>query len=102
MAAAGIYALEHNVGRLGQDHLHAKILCEELSKKSFVQSILPVETNIVIVEIKAPCTAKAIAAALREKEILAIAISATQVRLVTHLDISDEMIKRTSKIIREM
>jgi len=102
MAAAGIYALKHHVNRLKQDHLHAKMLCEEFSKKNFVQNIFPVETNIVILEIKPPCTAEAIATALKEKNLLTIAISPTQVRLVTHLDISDEMTMQAIRIIRQL
>ena len=48
MAAAGIYALQHHVDRLQEDHKHASQLAEALRKKEFVETVLPVETNIVI------------------------------------------------------
>ncbi len=102
MAAAGIYALQNNVERLKQDHLHASMLCAALSKKNFVQNIMPVETNIVIFEVKNSYSAGAIAQALKEKNILAIAISPAQIRFVTHLNINDEMIAETIKIIGQL
>jgi len=52
MAAAGIYALEHHVQRLADDHAHADRLRQALEKKSFVKSMLSVETNIVIFEVE--------------------------------------------------
>ena len=51
LAAAGIFALEHNIERLAEDHQHAKLLAECLSEKDFVKNILPVETNIIIFEV---------------------------------------------------
>ncbi len=48
MAAAGIYALDHNISRLKEDHIKAKQIGDVLSHCSFVKEILPVETNIVV------------------------------------------------------
>jgi threonine aldolase len=92
MAAAGIYALEHHVDRLAEDHLHAQQIAAALAKKDFVGDIMPVETNIVILNMAAGQDPKKMAAKLKEKDILVIAISATQLRFVTHLDISPEMV----------
>jgi len=102
LAAAGIYALDNNIKRLTEDHLNAKRLADVLIKKDFTGEILPVETNIVIFEVKGRFTAKELAAVLKEKGILSIAISATQVRFVTHLDISKEMIDETIQIIDQL
>jgi len=102
MAAAGIFALENNVSRLAQDHIHAGMLAEALSGKNFIGHIMPVETNIVIVEVKGPATAAAVAAQLKEKGIRAIAISPTQIRFVTHLDISEQMIDEAVQVIRKL
>jgi len=98
LAAAGIFAMENNIDRLAQDHQRAQCVAETLQTKDFVENILPVETNIVIFEVGGRYTASALAAALAKKGILAIAISATQVRMVFHLDITDQMIEniRTS------
>ena len=102
LAAAGIYALEHHVERLADDHKNAKILSEALNKLAFVQSILPVETNIVIATIGGKYTAASFAAALKEKGILAIAMTPTQVRFVFHLDITESDLDRTIDIINSL
>jgi threonine aldolase len=99
MAAAGIYALEHHVERLSEDHVHAARIGEALEKKSFVNRILPVETNIILFEVDEPYCARTIAAQLKEAGILAIAISANQLRFVTHLDISPQMTDQVIKVI---
>lgn len=95
LAAAGIYALEHHIERLAEDHKNAKILSEALAKKEFVSSILSVETNIVIATIGGKYTAASFAAALKEKGILAIAMTPTQVRFVFHLNISESDLAKT-------
>jgi len=99
MAAAGIYALEHHVDRLAEDHEHAKLLAAALAKKDFVRNIMPVETNIVILEMENSCNPRTVAAQLKGKDILTIAISSSQLRLVTHLDISPAMVDRAIQII---
>ena len=95
MAAAGIFALENQVTRLQEDHLHAKLIAEALGKKDFIKSIMPVETNIVIANTKPEFPAAIIAQKLREKKIRVIDISSFQVRFVTHLGISPNMIEQT-------
>jgi threonine aldolase len=102
LAAAGIYALENNVDRLQEDHLHAKILADCLIQKDFVANILPVETNIVIATITGRYSAKTLVEKLQSNGILAIDISATQIRLVTHLDVSATMVKHTIEIIESL
>ncbi|HEY6979281.1 MAG TPA: GntG family PLP-dependent aldolase [Chitinophagaceae bacterium] len=102
LAAAGIYALDNHVERLKEDHDHAKLLAEALSAKDFVGKIFPVETNIIIFEVSKRFTAKQLTAKLKEQNVLTIAISSTQVRIVTHLDISSEMVERTIEIIKRL
>ncbi len=102
LAAAGIYALENNVDRLYEDHLHAKLLADCLIQKDFVANILPVETNIVIATITGRYSAKTLVEKLQSNGILAIDISATQIRLVTHLDVSATMVKHTIDIIESL
>ena len=99
LAAAGIYAMEHNIERLAEDHYKARCVAETLQSKEFTARILPVETNIIIFEPRGKYTASTLAAALAEKGILAIAISATQVRMVFHLDITDQMVERIRETI---
>jgi len=102
LAAAGIYALEHNVDRLKEDHLHARLIGEAFSKKNFVKHLLPVETNIIIFETTESVSAPALVARLREHHILAYAMSLVQVRLVVHLDITSEMAERTIDVIKDI
>ena len=102
MAAAGIYALEHNVARLTDDHRHAKEIATALQEKDFVGEILPVETNIIIFEVKGRFTARDLAAKMKGLGILLIAISPKQVRIVVHLDISPENVQQTIKVIQSL
>jgi threonine aldolase len=102
LAAAGIYALKNNVERLQQDHDHAKQIAEALKKKDFVGEILPVETNIVIFNIRQPWTAPGFVEKLKEHAILGHPISAAQVRLVTHLDVTPEMVEKTIDVINKL
>jgi threonine aldolase len=102
LAAAGIYALKNNVERLKHDHDHAKQIAEALRKKDFVSEILPVETNIIIFGVKQPWTAKCFVDKLKEHDILGHPISGTQVRLVTHLDVTPVMVEKTIDVITKL
>ena len=100
MAAAGTYALEHNIERLTIDHRHAKQVAEALLKKDFIGKMLPVETNIIIFEVRNDFyTAKSLADELLKFNIKVIPISPTQIRMVFHLDITEQMVKETLQII---
>ncbi|MEP6596927.1 MAG: GntG family PLP-dependent aldolase, partial [Ginsengibacter sp.] len=102
LAAAGIYALEYNVERLALDHLHAKQIAEALLKKDFTGKMLPVETNMIIFEVIGFYTAKTLTEAFQKFSILVMTISPTQIRLVLHLDISDEMVSETINVIQQL
>jgi threonine aldolase len=102
LAAAGIYAMDHHIERLADDHKNAKTLSDVLLTKDFVTSILAVETNIVIATIGGKYTAARLVAALKEKGVLAIAMTPTQLRFVFHLDISENDLARTIEILNEL
>ena len=102
LAAAGMYALDHHIDRLVDDHNNALTLSEALSKKDFVTSILPVETNIVIATIGGKYTATSFAATLKDKGILVIAMTPTQVRFVFHLDIHENDLAKTIDTINTL
>ena len=101
LAAAGIYALQHNISRLKEDHLHAKQIADALTIKDFVGEIFPVETNMVIFEVNVKYTAHSYANYLKEKGILCIPISETHIRMVTHLDVTPDMIAHLITVIQE-
>lgn len=102
LAAAGIYALENNIARMKEDHHHAKMMAEALTKKSFVQNMMPVETNILIFEVTAPYTAANFTEILSKHNVLAMAISPTQVRMVMHLDITRAMVELFESIVDQL
>ncbi|MCR6721550.1 MAG: beta-eliminating lyase-related protein [Chitinophagaceae bacterium] len=102
LAAAGIYALDNHITRLEEDHDHARLLATALADKSFVKFVLPVETNIIIFELKDGLSAPDLVNKFKEKNILAYAIAPNRVRLVVHLDISREMIDFTIRSLNEL
>jgi threonine aldolase len=102
LAAAGIYALNHHIDRLAEDHMHAKLIETSLRKKDFVGDILAVETNILIFEVKGKYTAPILSTILKENGILAIAISPTQIRFVLHLDVTPGQVQQTIDIIEKL
>ncbi|WP_316821724.1 GntG family PLP-dependent aldolase [Pedobacter gandavensis] len=99
LAAAGIYALDHHVQRLSIDHDHARTLAAALTQMNYVASVMPVETNIVLFEIAAGFNAENIVHLLAEKGVVCSTTGPRTVRMVTHLDISPEMIDQTIEII---
>jgi len=102
LAAAGIYALNHHIDRLEEDHQHTKLIESALMKKDFVGGILAVETNILIFEVKGKYTAPILSAILKERGILAISISPTQIRFVLHLDVTPDQVQQTIDIIEKL
>jgi len=102
LAAAGIYALDHHITRLAEDHQKARRLAALLENKTWVKSLFPVETNILVFELQGKYTPEQFCLSLKEAGILAAAVSATQVRMVVHLDISEAMITRTLAVLESM
>jgi threonine aldolase len=98
LAAAGIYALEHNVERLADDHANARLIAEVLAGSSRVRlELARVETNIVVFHLAddAPDAATVVAEA-RERGVLVFAFGPRTVRLVTHLDVDREACRRAA------
>ncbi len=100
LAAAGIYALENNIERLNVDHQHARQIAEALSEKDFIDSVLPVETNIVIAELKGRLNPLSFVELMRENDIFVMNISAQQIRMVVHLDVSADMVNKIVTTIK--
>lgn len=102
LAAAGIYALDNNIDRLREDHKKAKHLETVLEKQNYVKKVFPVSTNICIFELREGITSKDFVERMFEKGIKVIAFGPQLIRLVTHLDFTDEMLDTTIKILKEM
>jgi len=104
LAAAGIYALDHHIERLAEDHQKAKRLAEALSKIPGIK-IEPerVQTNILYFEVKKEgWTARRAVEELRQRGILVLLIQEPLIRAVTHLDVSEEDIERTISVFQEL
>ncbi|SHI87472.1 threonine aldolase family protein [Flavobacterium terrae] len=86
LAAAGIYALDHHVGRLEDDHRRAKELAHILQQLPWVASVEPVETNILIFSVQSYLNEKVIIDKLKEKGIHISSMGHGKLRIVTHLD----------------
>ena len=98
LAAAGLYALEHHVARLAEDHLNAQALAEGLQGVAGLEVELP-ETNIVWVN-AAPLLSARLVPALAERGVLAT--GSTRVRFVTHLDVTAADIAKTISTVRSI
>lgn len=104
VAAAGLFALDHHIGRLKDDHENARKLALGLKELKGI-SILPekVETNIVIFDAaQTGKTAYEIARAMKEKGVLIQAFAKTRIRLVTHLDVNREGIELALKAFEKV
>ena len=100
LAAAGIYALDHNIDRLIEDHKRAQYLGKVLEQMSYVESVLPVETNILIFTLTDRYTEKEFIAALNKNDIYAASTGPQAVRFVTHLDFTEEMMGKVEEVLR--
>jgi len=99
LAAAGIYALKNNVERLKEDHTKIKKIAAVLQQRNYVEKIYPPETNILIFETKPNKTANDFIQQLEQHNVKAIAFGKHLVRLVTHLDFSNEMCNKVCKVL---
>lgn len=102
LAAAALFALENNIGRLRDDHRRAKQLGGVLEKCPYVKSMMPVDTNILIFELIGEVTPERFLARLAEHQIKALPFGATEIRMVLHLDINDAGVQYTSDVLKSL
>jgi threonine aldolase len=102
LAAAGLFALEHNVNRLRDDHAKARVLERELRALPYVASVLPVETNIVIFSLAAGLAPEAFLRKLQSHGLRASGMGAQTIRFVFHLDISDDQLDAIVATLRKL
>ena len=104
LAAAGLYALDHHLDRLGDDHANAQLIGSCLRTNPRVRLIAdPLETNIVIFALaeNAP-DAAAVVSAARARGVLIVAFGPRTVRAVTHLDVTREQCERAASVLVEV
>ena len=103
LAAAGIYALDHNINRLITDHQKAQEIGDILKKLSFVNKVEPIETNIIIFEIdETRMKGDDFVKKLRQKKVQIIGMGQGKLRIVTHLDYTDAMHDTFLKILTKI
>lgn len=101
LAGAGIYALDHQVDRLKEDHARARALGKMLAKLPIVSEILPVATNIVIARLEG-ISPEEFMGKLSGKNIKSVKFGPDLVRFVTHHDFRDEHLEEFGKKIGEL
>ncbi len=103
-AAAGLYALDHNLARLAEDHANAREFATRLAKCARIAlDLASVQSNIVVFHLKegAP-DANAVVAKAREQGLLLFAFGPRTLRAVTHLDVTREQCVRAAAILAEI
>lgn len=102
LAAAGIYALDNQVERLADDHAKAKQIAAALKASPLIEKVEPVETNILIFYTAAHVAETEFVNALKEQGVLISTMGNGKLRMVTHLDVTDEMVERVLEIIKNL
>lgn len=100
VAAAGLYALDHNVGRLAEDHANAKALADGLAGIEGLM-VTPPQSNMVFVELAPELTTR-LSAALRDLGIAASFWPGGRMRWVTHLDVDRAAVDEVVAAVREI
>ena len=103
IAAAGYYAVKHNITRLADDHANANLLAEGLNRLStFEVDMSRVQTNIVIADTTGGNTAQSVLDRMKEVNLWAVAFGPKKIRMVTHLDVTtadcEEALERISTL----
>lgn len=102
LAAAGIYALDHHVERLTIDHDRAKKIGKALKNSEFIKIVEPIETNILIFYVKEGVNESDFINALKAKNILISSMGEGKLRMVTHLDFTEEMLEIVIKELNDL
>jgi threonine aldolase len=102
LAAAGLYGLAHHVERLSEDHDKARAVAEVLQAQSYVERVLPVETNIVIFELERGVDTSVYLDRLKAAGVLATTMGGQSIRFVFHLDVGDAQFQRLCDTVRAL
>lgn len=102
LAAAGIFALDHNIPDLKKDNERAKVLGEIIRKKSFTKELKPVHTNIVIFVLHDAKPASEFLQSLASKGIKASMFGLQTIRFVLHRDISEAQFQYLYNVLNSL
>ncbi|WP_439151133.1 threonine aldolase family protein [Winogradskyella sp.] len=101
-AAGGLYALDNHLDRLHDDHKKALDLGKALSQHSSIKKVEPIETNIIIFELKPHVDETQFLNGLKEHNIQIIGMGSNKLRMVTHLDYSDAIHQGVLNILKSL
>jgi threonine aldolase len=99
LAAAALYALDHQLARLADDHANARELAAALEGIPGTEIVAP-DTNIVMVDMVSGQSVPDIVAVAREQGVLVSEWSSTRIRLVTHIDADADDCRRAATVLR--
>lgn len=103
LAAAALYALDHHLDRLKEDHVRARRLAEAVSRADGLELVFPVETNIVVFSVREEVgSIGAFLDRLKQRGVLASLSGTSRVRLVTHLDVSTDDVEYAAEAIEKL
>jgi threonine aldolase len=104
LAAAALYALDHHIERLAEDHRNAQIIAQAIADSPGLRLVPPeVETNLIWFRVEREAgTAKDVAAALKERGVLVLESGPQKLRACTHLDVSAAQAERAAEVIRRV
>lgn len=102
MAAAGLYALDHHLERLSEDHKKAKDIERLLTNLEFIAKVEPVETNIIIFELTDKKNDAKLVKLLADKNIRVSTMGNGKLRMVTHLDYTEAMHERFLTVLKNL
>jgi threonine aldolase len=101
LAAAGLFAIDHNRERLADDHRRARRLAELTAEVDGLHAVPP-ETNIVMFDIRQPgLDADTLIARLAERDVLLTVFTRTRIRATTHLGVDDDAIEAAAAAIAD-
>ncbi|MDQ3048485.1 MAG: threonine aldolase, partial [Bacteroidota bacterium] len=92
----------HNVNRLKEDHKRAAALSDTMRGLSYIDSVLPVDTNIIIFNLNEKLQPEAFVKKLADNNIKAVGFGKQAIRFVTHLDFNDDMLEKTIKVLKSI
>jgi len=101
VAAAALYGVEHNIGRLEKDHENARLIARIVGDTGGATVVAP-QTNIVMVDLPPGVNSATVAARAREDEVLLSEWTPTRIRMVTHLDASTDDCRRAAETLRRI
>jgi threonine aldolase len=102
IAAAGSYALDHHIQRLKDDHIRARKLAESIKGLKWIESLMPVDTNIVIFRLAGDLSHEKVLKELAAQGVKAVRFAPREIRMVTHLDVDDAKLEHAISVLKKL